>query len=96
MMNTLLLFVPTIIFMVVVAPIWLLLHYFSKSRSSGALDENDKRELESLLVMVDRLTDRIDVLEHILDTDTPDWRTRKERTHQTHSRLKEGKYNETR
>ncbi|WP_191600615.1 envelope stress response membrane protein PspB [Marinomonas algicola] len=68
------LFVPTIIFMTVVAPIWLLLHYRSKTRSVKGLEQSEKQELESLLMVADKLTDRIDALEKILDVESPDWR----------------------
>lgn len=70
------LFVPTIIFMSIVAPIWLLLHYRSKNRAVKGLDESDKRELESLLMQADKLTDRVQALEKILDVESPDWRSR--------------------
>ncbi|MBJ7536063.1 envelope stress response membrane protein PspB [Marinomonas transparens] len=70
------LFVPTIIFMSVVAPIWLLLHYRSKNRAVKGLDEGDKHELESLLMQADKLTDRVQALERILDVESPDWRSR--------------------
>ena len=69
-------FVPTIIFMLLVAPIWLLLHYRSKTRSMKGLDENEKHELESLLITADNLADRISALEQILDVESPSWRQR--------------------
>ncbi|MFT2110030.1 envelope stress response membrane protein PspB [Marinomonas sp. 2405UD68-3] len=67
-------FVPTIIFMTVVAPMWLILHYRSKSRAAKGLEQSEKQELESLLMVADKLTDRIDALEKILDVESPDWR----------------------
>lgn len=66
--------VPTILFMVVVAPIWLTMHYRSVNRSSRGLSEEDRESIEHMLVTVDKLTDRIGTLESILDADHPDWR----------------------
>ena len=67
-------FVPTILFMVVVAPIWITMHYRSVSRSSRSLNQEDRESIEHMLETVDRLTDRIAALESILDIDHPDWR----------------------
>ncbi|MEH6517541.1 MAG: envelope stress response membrane protein PspB [Halioglobus sp.] len=72
-------FVPTILFMVVVAPIWISLHYRSVSRSSRSLTDEDRESVEHMLETVDRLTDRIGTLESILDADHPDWRQQTER-----------------
>lgn len=69
-----LLFVPTILFMVIVAPIWIVLHYRSLNRSSRSLNEDDRENVEQILVTVDRLTERIQALESILDSDHGDWR----------------------
>ncbi|MFK8041318.1 envelope stress response membrane protein PspB [Congregibacter sp.] len=69
-----LLFVPTILFMVIVAPIWIVLHYRSLNRSSRSLNEEDRENVEQILVTVDRLTERIQALESILDSEHGDWR----------------------
>jgi len=68
------LFVPTVLFMVVVAPIWIVMHYRSVNRSSRSLNEEDRQRIEDMLVTVDRLTERIGTLESILDDEHPDWR----------------------
>ena len=67
------LFVPTILFLVIVAPIWLVLHYRSVGQSSRGLNETDREEVERMLVTVDKLIDRIEVLERILESDHPKW-----------------------
>jgi phage shock protein B len=72
-------FVPTILFMVVVAPIWISMHYRSVNRSSRSLSEEDRESIEQMLETVDKLTDRIGALESILDVDHPDWRQGKAR-----------------
>ncbi len=72
-------FVPLILFMTIVAPIWLVLHYRSVNRSSRGLSEDDRESIEQMLETVDKLTERIGVLEDILDGEHPDWRQQKSR-----------------
>jgi phage shock protein B len=67
---------PVIIFMVIVAPIWLILHYRSKRQVSQGLSEEEYIQLSDLSEMADKMTDRIKTLEAILDAETPDWRTK--------------------
>ena len=50
-------------------PIWLTMHYRSVNRSSRNLSEEDRETVEQMLVTVDKLTDRIESLESILDID---------------------------
>jgi phage shock protein B len=69
-------FVPTVLFMVVVAPIWIVMHYKSAGRSSKGLNEQDRVVIDDMLRTVDKLTDRIDALERILDADSPQWKSR--------------------
>ena len=68
------LFVPMLLFMVIVAPTWIVMHYRRVSRSSGQLSEGDRQALEEMLVAVDQMADRIESLESILDADHPNWR----------------------
>ena len=69
-------FVPVVIFLVIVAPAWIWMHYRSKQRAQGALSEEERAELEALAGQAERMIDRIETLEAILDTETPEWRTR--------------------
>ncbi|GIS01956.1 MAG: hypothetical protein CM15mP103_05070 [Gammaproteobacteria bacterium] len=68
------LFVPMVLFMVIVAPTWIVMHYRSVNRSSSQLSEDDRQALEEMLVAVDQMADRIESLESILDADHPNWR----------------------
>lgn len=68
------LFVPTILFMLVVAPIWIGLHYRSVNRSSRGLNAEDRDNVERLLETVDTLSERIATLEALLDAEHGDWR----------------------
>jgi len=67
---------PIIIFMVIVAPTWLILHYRSKRQVSEGLSEEEYVQLSELSELADTMADRIKALEAILDTETPDWRTK--------------------
>mgnify|MGYP003639476373 FL=1 len=67
---------PVIIFMLVVAPIWLVLHYRSKGQVSQGLSEEEYTQLSELSEMANKMADRIKTLEAILDAETPDWRSK--------------------
>jgi phage shock protein B len=66
--------VPTVLFMIIVAPLWITMHYRSLSRSTRSLSDEDRQSIEQVLVTVDKLTQRIGTLESILDADHPEWR----------------------
>ena len=68
------LFVPMVLFMVIVAPTWIVMHYRNVNRSSSPLSADDRQSLEEMLVAVDQISDRIESLESILDADHPNWR----------------------
>lgn len=67
---------PVIIFMVIVAPIWLILHYRSKGQVNQGLSEEEYIQLSNLSEMADKMADRIKTLEAILDVETPEWRNK--------------------
>ena len=69
-------FVPTLVFLCLVAPVWVFMHYRSKQKAQGALSEQERQELESLIQQAARMTKRIETLEAILDVETPEWRGR--------------------
>lgn len=66
--------VPIVVFTVVVAPIWLVLHYRSKRRAETSLAAEDREEVEALCEQVERMAQRIETLETILDAQAPRWR----------------------
>lgn len=71
-----LLFVPIVVFLTIVAPIWLILHYATRSSASRKISSRDEALLEDLHDSARRLEDRIHTLERILDADSPEWRNR--------------------
>jgi phage shock protein B len=69
-------FVPTVVFLVVVAPLWITLHYRSKQRAQSSLSDDERQSLEQLGVRAEQMGERIATLESILDSETPGWRNR--------------------
>lgn len=71
-----LVFVPLIVFLVVVAPIWIVFHYISKRKLTGQLSDSEREELHSLAQQATVMAERINTLEAILDSQAPDWQKR--------------------
>ncbi|MEP2652314.1 MAG: envelope stress response membrane protein PspB [Paraglaciecola sp.] len=67
---------PIILFMIFVAPIWLILHYRSKKQISQGLSEDEYGNLQELANRADKMADRIHTLESILDAEAPQWRNK--------------------
>ena len=66
--------IPTIVFMVFVAPIWIIFHYRSKTKLVDGLSMNERTDLEELMEVANRMAARIETLESILDVESPGWR----------------------
>ncbi|MEI6860530.1 MAG: envelope stress response membrane protein PspB [Shewanella sp.] len=77
-MNMDILIAPIIIFLIIVAPIWLVLHYRSKRQVNQGLTEEEYSQLNELIGRADKMARRIDTLEAILDSESPQWRARNE------------------
>ncbi len=67
---------PIIIFMVIVAPLWLILHYRSKKQVSQGLSEHEHRQLTELANKAEKMAERIETLESLLDQESPQWRSK--------------------
>ncbi|MFS1704358.1 envelope stress response membrane protein PspB [Aestuariibacter sp. GS-14] len=67
---------PLIIFLIFVAPIWLILHYRSKKQVNQGLTAEDQIALQDLAGKAEVMADRIKTLEAILDSEAPEWRNR--------------------
>jgi phage shock protein B len=65
-----------ILFMVIVAPLALILHYMTRWREAKGLSREDSRLLEELWQDTQRMESRINTLESILDDEVPQWRKR--------------------
>ena len=67
---------PIVVFLVIVAPIWLILHYRSKKQVSQGLSAEEYAELKTLAEKAEKMSDRIKTLESIPDHEAPQWRAR--------------------
>ncbi len=67
-------FVPMILFLAIVAPIWVIAHYVTRWRASKSLSGEDEMLLTELWQSASRMDSRINALERILDAEAPDWR----------------------
>ena len=65
---------PFILFMIFVAPLWLILHYRSKKQVSQGLSEHEHRQLLELSHKAERMADRVETLEALLDQESPQCR----------------------
>lgn len=65
---------PIVIFMIVVAPLWLILHYRSKKQVSQGLSEHEHRQLLELAQKAEKMAERVETLESLLDQEAPQWR----------------------
>ncbi len=72
MSLTQMLFVPSILFMIFVAPVWVVMHYRSKNKA-GDISTEDRESMDGMLATIDKLTDRIETLESILMENHKDW-----------------------
>lgn len=69
-----LIFVPLIVFVAVVLPLWILFHYLTiwkREKRDRSQITGTQSELEAL---ADRMERRLDVIEQLLDTEDPRWR----------------------
>lgn len=71
-------FVPVIVFLVVVAPIWIILHYKSKGQIANGLSEGERADIEEMIHVANKMTGRIETLESILDVESPGWRSKQQ------------------
>jgi len=70
-------FVLLIIFLTIVVPLWLLLHYITRWKQSRGLSRDDEQMLEALWESASRMEERVESLERILDDQETDWRRNK-------------------
>lgn len=67
-------FVPSILFLCIVAPLWLILHYLNKGKMKSGISEQDMHSIEEMIECIDKLTERVETLEEILTESRPQWR----------------------
>jgi phage shock protein B len=67
---------PIVIFLIFVAPIWLIMHYRSKRQIAQGLSSQEIEELNNLAHKAEMLGERVKTLEAILDAEAPEWRNK--------------------
>lgn len=68
--------VVPVLLLTIILPLWIILHYITKWKSSKGLSSEDEKMLSEIWESANRMEDRINTLERILDVDSPDWRRR--------------------
>ena len=66
--------VLSVVFMVVVLPLVIVMHYVTKWKSTRGLSDEEQQMLEELWETSERMTSRLNALETILDEKSTDWR----------------------
>jgi phage shock protein B len=69
MVTGVLFMVALVVFVVFVAPLWIVAHYITRWRTAKALSPEDERALAELTRLAERLDRRLDAIERILDLD---------------------------
>jgi phage shock protein B len=67
-------FVLTVIFMTVVLPLVIIMHYTTKWKATKGLSDDEQKLLEDLWKDSQNMQSRVNALETILDDEVPDWR----------------------
>ena len=68
------LFVLIVIFMTVVLPIVVVMHYVTKWKATKGLSNDEQKLLEDLWKDSQAMQSRVNALETILDAENPEWR----------------------
>ena len=66
--------VPLVLFLVIVAPVWIISHYITRWRTAKTLSAEDEKMLAELWELAPKLESRVNTLERILDAEVPEWR----------------------
>ena len=67
-------FVLTVLFVTIVLPIVIVMHYMTKWKATKGLSDDEQRLLEDLWRDTQAMQSRVNALETILDDEVPDWR----------------------
>lgn len=70
-------FVLLILFLTIVAPLWIIFHYVTIWRSQRGVTSTDEQVLSDVWESAQRLEDRIVTLESIIEEDVPEWKEEK-------------------
>ena len=71
-----LLTLAVIVFIAIPAPLFIVLHFITKWKQSREISGGDEKMMEDMWLLAQRLEERLESLETILDSELPDWRRR--------------------
>ncbi len=63
-----------ILFVTIVLPLWIILHYVTKWKKSRELSGTEEEMIEEIWTLSQTMESRLNALETILDDEVPDWR----------------------
>jgi phage shock protein B len=66
--------VAVIVFLALPAPLFIVLHFVTKWKQSREISGGDEKLLEDLWRLSQKMEQRLEALETILDNEIPDWR----------------------
>jgi phage shock protein B len=66
--------VVLIVFIAIPAPLFIVLHFITKWKQAREISGGDEKLLEDLWGLSQRLEERLETLETILDSELPEWR----------------------
>jgi phage shock protein B len=66
--------IAIIVFIAIPAPLFIVLHFITKWKQSRELSGGDEKMMEELWLLSEKLDDRLEALETILDNELPGWR----------------------
>lgn len=66
--------IALIVFIAIPAPLFIVLYFITRWKQSRELTGGDERLMEDLWQLSQRLDDRLEALETILDNEQPGWR----------------------
>ncbi|MDH3533139.1 MAG: envelope stress response membrane protein PspB [Gammaproteobacteria bacterium] len=84
MTTEILLTTALLLFLTIAVPMYLALHFITKWKQTREFSRDDEQMLENLWQLSQRLEDRLETLERILDDDLPRRRRSYESTHVEH------------
>lgn len=70
--------IAVIVLVLVPAPLFIVLHFITKWKQSREISSGDEQMLDDLWQLSQRMEERLESLEIILDNEVPDWRKKHE------------------
>ncbi|MDX1403506.1 MAG: envelope stress response membrane protein PspB [Woeseiaceae bacterium] len=73
-----LLTIAVIVFLAIPAPLFIVLHFITRWKQTREISGGDEQLLEDMWSLAQRLEERLETLETILDAELPEWRKKHE------------------